>query len=100
MTVITGDETFTRFRRKLEDVVTAGLAKGRNVSADTLGAFCPIGCIEPFRARRPGPVDAAQAFGITEDSARAFIRGFECCPPNPNENVYYKLGQLYRRRFP
>jgi hypothetical protein len=98
MSVISGDETFTRFRRKLEDVVTGGIVKGKNVSADTLGAWCPLGCAEPLLARRPGAVCAYQAFGIDEEAARQFIRGFECVPDG--RGSYYELGKLYRARFP
>lgn len=106
---ITGDETFTKFRRKLEDVVTVAISNGRKVTADVNRWFgrqgeancgCPLGCFFPepdIGELAPLPNSVSGAAGISEEDAWQFIFGFG---HGVSSGPYFELGRLYRERFP
>ena len=108
------DPVFTKFRKKLEDVVTQKINSGRTINHDSrrwyngLGCGCPLGCAfsdeEINRhndlAAPTGPIGAAP-FGITDHDAWLFIQGFGTSLFTLSDNnAYYRLGQLYGKRFP
>lgn len=108
MTAIQGDEVFTAFRRKLEDATLFAINSGIPIKRDATihAACCPLGCIfgRSSRNSRPGPMVAADAWGIGWDEANSFAAGFDGIG-SAAENTgalgaYFKLGALYRRRFP
>ncbi len=98
--MITGDETFTRFRRKLEDQVTWAINNGRVIGKRK--SYCPLGASWPECPQSGGHsvTNPASWFGIEGGDAWAFADGYDdvCC--RNHQSPYYALGQLYRKRFP
>lgn len=100
---ISGDETFTRFRRNLEDGVMVALDRGVPIKRDVPGgeACCPLGAPAGTGRifSRPGKYWASDKWSIAPDDAEAFANGFDGLPAW-FASPYYELGQLYRARFP
>lgn len=96
-------DTFTRFRRELEDACTVAINSGmmiRSHRATNLNAACccPLGT----KTGRPFPRDeeASDAWELRPRDTIAFIRGFEGCNGwTGDTGPFYDLGRLYRRRF-
>lgn len=105
MNAITGDEVFTRFRRKLEDAVTVAINSGKRVRR-VRGFSCPLGTAMRGVFDRPWPKPAASAWNIAPGDAADFAGGFDGDPTAYIEDggngsgPYYELGKLYRARFP
>ena len=101
MKAIVGDETFTRFRRKLEDRVTWAINTGRTVGKDL--PFCPLGASCPSVSESAGHAVTTPAgfLGISGADAWAFADGYDGSRRGPRCSwPYYELGKLYRKRFP
>lgn len=104
---IAGDETFTRFRRKLEDAVTVAINSGKAVvpmdyDRKKTDTFCPLGCWPGVSSRRPFAGHAAKAGVASQDDCFAFLRGFEGSDDADQcggDSPYFQLGKLYRERF-
>jgi hypothetical protein len=102
---ITGDETFTRFRRKLEDVVTVAINSGRRVGqpANNTDDFCcPLGCLSKD-LHYPSPIRAAGLYDMRgyEHELSDFVQAFDIGDAEGERpGPYFKLGMLYRARFP
>lgn len=105
---ITGDETFTRFRRKLEDAVTVAINSGQVTLLSVTKSertHCPMGCLPEanFRNGTPPAMSACTAWEIEKHQALAFQIGFDGEPYTDfggDSLAYFRLGQLYRARFP
>ena len=98
------DPAFTKFRKKLEDLVTQKINNGRTIGHDAhLWATrkdysCPLGCASDYIMAPLGST-ASDLFDIETARAWNFIVGFGTGGGN-NSCPYYRLGQLYRARFP
>lgn len=95
---------FTKFRRRLEDAVLEGINTGKVVSATNHDCYCPLGCF-PGLPRRPWEDEAVKELKgiISLTNLVNFADGFDgnneyrkCSASNP----YFRLGRLYRKRFP
>lgn len=113
--VVTGDETFTRFRRKLEDAVLFAINNGKRVGK---AHYCPLGCVPHGGGpESSGPAHPTVSYllynttGVpleitapTEIELRQFALGFDDGGAYegtvPAVGPYYQLGRLYRERFP
>lgn len=86
-------KTFDQFRRELADAVTVAINSG-----ETIGLYgrCPLGVRTAERSPLPAP--AADAWDISAEDAREFMRGFDHFHFEPTCN-FRKLGRLYRQRF-
>lgn len=93
-------ETFNRFRRKLEDLVTVAINSNKKVSASNQDCYCPMGCHPDSNHRRTGFWNASDIFGISRDAAQAFGQAFDCGVTGSYYTPYAELGRLYRARFP
>lgn len=107
MTAITGDETFTRFRRKLEDAVTVAINSGRVVAPSEMGrpdTCCPFACITGGTYPPPGAIRYRMPeLTLPNMAPSAFTDGFdgyELVYEHSDVRPYYELGRLYRARFP
>lgn len=105
---ITGDQEFTRFRRKLEDVVTVAINSGKVVKADrplvNNDFYCPVGCFPGATFVTPawlGSAGTAVDY-LTESNFNMFMAAFdqETFLTTYAGNPYYDLGRIYRARFP
>jgi hypothetical protein len=100
------DPVFVNFRRKLEDAVTVAINSGIKVSASLQCNHCPLGCINNSVYSRPNGAQARRAadwIDITPSMApTAFAAGFDghAAQLTPEITPYYKLGKLYKERFP
>jgi hypothetical protein len=99
--VVSGDETFERFRRTLADAVTVAINSGKRVGADH---YCPIACFGETNQCKPpaGFVRQFLTFQLPNGAPTVFTEGFDGHEMTSYRGVdsYYRLGQLYRARFP